>query len=247
MSGILGAMTQAPQLPPAGWYPDPAGTGAERYWDGVAWSQATRDVPTPASAPPPPPHPGQPGHGPAGAAAPNYGQPMTSVGPRVAPFGWRVLGFVIDYLGIQFLVSAITAAMGLDAQLLGELNRWSRDLTLYSETMVGPFPMPGAGMWTALVYSALVGIAVFGLYRVILLGTLSATLGQLAVGLRTVPAGADAEAKLGWGQAVVRGLMGAVLYQHLVVGAINALFAAVTAKRQTLSDMISKTQVLKIR
>ncbi|MCB1263704.1 MAG: DUF2510 domain-containing protein [Mycobacterium sp.] len=24
--------------PPAGWYPDPAGTPAQRYWDGAAWS-----------------------------------------------------------------------------------------------------------------------------------------------------------------------------------------------------------------
>jgi hypothetical protein len=24
--------------PPAGWYPDPAGTRAQRYWDGAAWT-----------------------------------------------------------------------------------------------------------------------------------------------------------------------------------------------------------------
>jgi len=26
--------------PPAGWYPDPAGSNARRYWDGRAWTQA---------------------------------------------------------------------------------------------------------------------------------------------------------------------------------------------------------------
>lgn len=237
-------MTQTPQLPPAGWYPDPAGSEAERYWDGVAWSQATRDVPAPTS--PPPTYAQQP-HAPGGPQAPNYGQPMHQPGPRVAPFWWRVLGFVIDFIGIQFLVSAITAGIGLDAQVLGELNRWSRAISIYSETMEGPMPMPAAALWVAVGYSALVGIAVFAVYRVLLLGTLSATLGQLAIGLRAVPAGAGPEAKLGWGRAVARGLAGALFYQHLFVGAINGIFAAFTGKRQTLSDMISKTQVLKIR
>ena len=27
----------APGLPPPGWYPDPAGTCAQRYWNGQAW------------------------------------------------------------------------------------------------------------------------------------------------------------------------------------------------------------------
>jgi hypothetical protein len=28
-----------PALPPAGWYPDPAGSNARRYWDGQAWTE----------------------------------------------------------------------------------------------------------------------------------------------------------------------------------------------------------------
>jgi hypothetical protein len=30
-------MTQT-QTPPAGWYPDPAGSGGQRWWNGMAWS-----------------------------------------------------------------------------------------------------------------------------------------------------------------------------------------------------------------
>lgn len=29
----------APELAPFGWYPDPAGTGLLRWWDGSAWTE----------------------------------------------------------------------------------------------------------------------------------------------------------------------------------------------------------------
>lgn len=29
-----------PPAPPSGWYPDPAGGGGQRYWDGQAWTDA---------------------------------------------------------------------------------------------------------------------------------------------------------------------------------------------------------------
>lgn len=46
----------APELPPAGWYPDPERVGERRYWDGQAWGthrtiDATLAGPRPASAP----------------------------------------------------------------------------------------------------------------------------------------------------------------------------------------------------
>jgi len=31
----------SPPLPAAGWYPDPAGTGTQRYWDGRQWTEHT--------------------------------------------------------------------------------------------------------------------------------------------------------------------------------------------------------------
>jgi hypothetical protein len=36
---------------PAGWYPDPLGVGAARYWDGSGWSRNYRDAPPPEPVP----------------------------------------------------------------------------------------------------------------------------------------------------------------------------------------------------
>ena len=235
-------MTHAPQQPPAGWYPDPAGTDGERYWDGIAWSQATRDK---VVLPPPPAAPaasyGQPSAG--------YGRPMSGDAARTgAPFGWRFLGFVIDFVLFSVVGGLVLSATGVSQRLDGELDRWMKAFLLWADTgATGAVPMPSAEFWKVGLLSTVISIAVFALYRTVMLGLFSATVGQLAVGLRTVRLGAEPTSKLGWGVAALRGVIGAILYQHFLVGFVNGIFAAFTKNRQTLSDMLSKTQVLKIR
>ncbi len=72
-------MTQPP--PPPGWYPDPAGSGGTRWWNGVGWSETVQ--PAAAPSPPPvtalPPPPNQPS-GPAGPGL--YDQPVLLVNQR---------------------------------------------------------------------------------------------------------------------------------------------------------------------
>jgi Protein of unknown function (DUF2510) len=46
-NGVTGVTTAPPaptrrDLPDAGWYPDPAGGGGQRWWDGVGWTDHTR-------------------------------------------------------------------------------------------------------------------------------------------------------------------------------------------------------------
>jgi len=36
---------------PAGWYPDPGGSGAARWWDGTAWGDQLQAVPQPVVQP----------------------------------------------------------------------------------------------------------------------------------------------------------------------------------------------------
>ncbi|MFN8159189.1 MAG: DUF4333 domain-containing protein [Candidatus Nanopelagicales bacterium] len=52
-----------PDLPQPGWYPDPSGAPALRWWNGVTWSETTHplspdaEAPAPAAAPPTAPLP----------------------------------------------------------------------------------------------------------------------------------------------------------------------------------------------
>jgi len=63
-------------MPPAGWYPDPAGEENIRYWDGQAWSDRVQ----PKTMPPPPAAPVQPAV-PQPDAAPDPGSPPHSAWP----------------------------------------------------------------------------------------------------------------------------------------------------------------------
>lgn len=52
----MGQPPDRPPAPVAGWYPDPSGSGQQRWWDGSAWGAVQPSAPPPSthpSAPPP--------------------------------------------------------------------------------------------------------------------------------------------------------------------------------------------------
>ncbi|AQX15143.1 hypothetical protein BCR15_01370 [Tessaracoccus lapidicaptus] len=242
-------MTYSPQQPPPGWYPDPAGSDGERYWDGIAWSQATRDrQPVPPPYAPPQREAQYQGYQGPSQGYQGYGSPGGDPryqGRRFAGFGQRLLGYIIDSILLGIATQIVGTALGLGGAIDAALGRWERDVLVYAENPVGTLPLPGEDLWMALVYSGIVGATLAAIYRTVLYGTLSATLGQLALGLRVVKADAPADSKLDWTTAAVRGIVSAVLYE--TIGFINGIFAAFTREKQTLGDLIARTHVLKTR
>ena len=274
-----GPMSSTPQQPPPGWYPDPAGTDAERFWDGVAWSQSTRDKPRPAPMPDeasgssyssygaPTAGQGQqqgygqqpygqgqgygqqPGYGPQGYGQGGYGQQPygygQDTGRPIAGFWWRVLGYIIDAILIGIVVEVVNRVTGLGARMDLEMERYVQELLIALESPTPTFPMPGEALTDVYGMAAMVSLAVWAIYRVVMYGTMSATVGQLALGMRVVRADQDISTKLTWGQAAVRGIASAVLWAF--IGFINGLVAVFTKQNQTLGDLIAKTHVVKIR
>lgn len=99
------------QLPPPGWYPDPAGTGL-RWWDGERWTEQVGELPSPPLS--------QPLPGAAPAATP--GQASGGRGGRFR-LGLAVLCLVI----VGGLVALIASGSGDDAQAAyAECQRDSR-------------------------------------------------------------------------------------------------------------------------
>jgi len=44
--GSFAVTDSPPPVPPAGWYPDPGGGPAQRYWDGARWTEQTTSTPS---------------------------------------------------------------------------------------------------------------------------------------------------------------------------------------------------------
>jgi uncharacterized membrane protein YhaH (DUF805 family) len=102
-------------LPPAGWYPDPQGSG-RRWWDGTAWTDQFD------------PHPAAPAG--AGQDIPGYttpGQGGAGVGGDGYPGGYEPIGVwhspVDDRPPVYGMGGAIGAVFGRYAQFLGRAGR----------------------------------------------------------------------------------------------------------------------------
>ena len=88
--------------PPAGWYPDPAGSPASRWWDGHAWTAQTRATGGPGGYPPG----GGPGTPPPGSG----GQGSGGTGGQSGSGGGR---------GSRKTFAVVVAALAVAALLIG--------------------------------------------------------------------------------------------------------------------------------
>jgi hypothetical protein len=98
-----------PSWVPAGWYPDPLGQGAARYWDGKRWTLEYRD------SPPPQPIPASPSEvptsqSPPAAAAASGAAPQGPLSARdrwrEIPKGARITIIVAAIIGLLVIIGA---------------------------------------------------------------------------------------------------------------------------------------------
>ncbi|MBW9094434.1 Ltp family lipoprotein [Microbacterium jejuense] len=94
----------APQLPPAGWYPDPHNAGGQRYWDGAQWTEHVA-VPSPDGVA-------------VGAGAPEQtvavgggGAVAVSTGFRMPPLKWWLWALIA--FGVLLVISVIVGSLSV--------------------------------------------------------------------------------------------------------------------------------------
>lgn len=267
---MLGPMTQSPQQPPAGWYPDPAGGSGERFWDGQAWSQSTRDkaAPAPQQAPqhggwqeqPSTQAPQQRAQGPHQGAHQHQQQPPMD--PRLGPYGggmvkqvpaqggfaiagfwWRLLGYVIDgfIVGMVDYVLTMGITRRTDAGLENYMMRVMQALVYGS----GDIPMMPTALILDMLLLMAITITLWGAYRTVLVATMGATLGQKICGLKVARLGDEQLQPVGWKTAAIRGFSGAILYR--LIGFFAQITVLFLDRRQTVPDLLSKTVVVNTR
>ena len=256
-----------PQQPPSGWYPDPAGGPGERFWDGEAWSQATREQQAPTQEQPPA-HPqgggapyvdprlrahsssygSQGGYGTQGSgygvSGHSYGKQIpVQGGYALAGFWWRVLGFIIDSIIVGVVNGILTA--GLNAGINSQLDRYLLQLIDSLADPSVPAPEIPTSLIQALGMMVLVTTIMWMTYRTILIGTMNATLGQKICGLRVAKLGDEQLTAVGWKVALIRGGVGAIIYQ--IIGFLAQITVLFLDRKQTLPDLLSKTVVVNTR
>lgn len=222
---------------PSGWYPDPANSAQERYWDGWQWSRNTRPIDNPAPTQPsagyqqqpypqqpyqqqpygqqpyqqPQPyqqHPyPQPGYG----QQPYGGRPihMTADGVPLAGWWWRALAIVID--GLIVGVAAALLSLPIYLRLAAALGDFFNASLKAAEAGLPMPPQPDINALLPPTDQLILSLVSVGLHTVYLIGFWrwrSATPGKMIVGLRVVPVDQGRSTeKLAWSTVTVRALI----------------------------------------
>ena len=262
--GVSQQYDPAQQMPPSGWYPDPVDHTQERFWDGTSWTTRQRppatqqqppyDQQVPAAQPRQVGYPSS-GYPQAGYEVQGYSQyraagrgPTTADGVPLSGWWRRAGATILDSLIIGVL-SSIAILPFLNTLTAG-MEAWMSDLILAAQTG-GAAPLytdPQYGLSGPLTTIYIISLLISVVYATAMLIWKSATLGQLAMGLRVVPLDKGRQQQgLSFATSLLRNVAYYALSAITFVALINVLVPLGNMRRQALHDMIARTQVVKIR
>lgn len=173
----------------------------------------------------------------------------TADGVPLAGWWWRVLSTLVDMLLV--MVVSWTVGYGYLMRALSGYQAWLNDLTaasqgqglvdvtaIYSYDIVAPLSILGS-----------ITMAIRLVYLTITVHQWSASAGQLAFKLRVVPADRGLEhVRQSWKLAGVRAVVQELLRLDPIgiLRLISSLMPLWTRKRQTIHDMVARSQVVKL-
>jgi uncharacterized RDD family membrane protein YckC len=220
---------------PAGWYPDPDGSGGQRYWTGSVWTEHR--------LPPPPPQYYPPQYHPYGSFGPpswkgaQIGRPAEGPGALAHP-GRRLGARALDWLlllpvFVVLLVIALLIAAPHFGPIFPTFN--AND----SNTQVAT---PGI-LWVYLTVAACAfatGLAMVA-YETVATAKFGRTLGKAWLHIR--PVRIDG-ATLGWGRSFGRAAIGWVAAFLGWIGLLDPLWCLWDDKRQCVHDKVADSIVI---
>jgi uncharacterized RDD family membrane protein YckC len=208
---------------PANWYPDPAGRGALRYWDGTAW--------TAHEAPPPPTW------GPPPWKGAQLGRPALGPGALADP-GRRLCARLLDgLLLLPVFAFLVGVTLAIAAPHFGPLFP-----KVYANGSNQVVPTPGfVWLYVTLIACVLASGLVMVAYETIATARYSRTFGKAWLHIRPVQVDGSS---IGWGRALGRIAVYWASGFASWLGALDPLWCVWDEKRQCLHDKAAGTIVI---
>ncbi len=169
--------------------------------------------------------------------------PKTADDVPLATFGRRFVATILDTVLVSFLASAVLPFFVTDFQNRALVGM--QELFAVIRSGQGQVGADVAHLQTLVLYAV---IALTFVYGSVTLSLWSRTLGQRIAGIAVCPTD-QGKAKIGWRQAIPRTLMWTLLSQGpgflVVIQMMSASLVLWHPRRQTLPDLIARTQVVR--